>query len=335
MLIAVSDQSQVAAARRAAESLAKELNFDDARAGRVALVATEMATNILKHAARGEMIVAPFADGTGRGIELLAADKGPGIADVARALEDGYSTVGTPGTGLGAIRRQADIFDLYSRPGAGTLVMARIRGENAPRAPVVDAPMSGIEIGAVVVPYPGEIECGDSWAFGRRGGMPSLLAIDGSGHGPQAALAAQTAVTAFGKSDHKDGVPLMETIHRALAPTRGGAVAVAIGDASAHLVRFVGVGNISAAAVAGGTTKRMVSHNGTAGHVAPRIREFIYPYDGDLTIILHSDGVSAKWDLDAYPGLARCRPAIIAGVLSRDFRRGNDDAMVVVMRIAA
>lgn len=335
MLIAVSDQSQVAAARRAAENLAKDLHFDDARVGRVALVATEMATNILKHAARGDLIVSPFRDGTGSGVELLAADKGPGIADVARALEDGYSTVGTPGTGLGAIRRQADVFDLYSRLGAGTLVMARLRGESAPRAPAADASLRGVEIGVVIVPYPGEFECGDSWAFGTRSGMPALLAIDGSGHGPQAASAARTAVEAFDKSDQRDSVPLMETLHRALAPTRGAAVAVARIDAAARLVRFVGVGNISAAVIAGGTTKRMVSHNGTAGHVAPRIREFTYPYSGDPVVVLHSDGLSAKWDVDAYPGLATCRPSVIAGVLSRDFRRGNDDAMVVVMRIAA
>ena len=132
-----------------------------------------------------------------------------------------------------------------------------------------------------------------------------------------------------------DSVRLMETIHRALAPTRGAAVAVARVDRSARLVRFSGVGNISAALVSEGATKRMVSLNGTAGHIAPRMREFTYPYSGAPTLILHSDGVSAKWDLAAYPGLASCRPSIIAGLLSRDFRRTNDDALIVVLRVAA
>lgn len=331
MLIAISDQSQIAGARRTAEARARSLGFDELRTGRVALIATEMASNILKHATHGHLTVAPFADSTGRGLELLAADKGPGIGDVARSLEDGYSTVGTPGSGLGAIRRQADIFDIWSRPGAGTVLMARILAEDGAAGGVA----ADWEIGTVLVPYPGELECGDSWAFGLKSGAPSLFAVDGSGHGPQAALAARSAVEAFEKSDQMDSVRVMETVHRALAPTRGAAVAVARVDRPARLVRFSGVGNIGAALVSDGTIKRMVSLNGTAGHVAPRMREFTYPFSGAATIILHSDGVSAKWDLPVYPGLAACRPSTIAALLSRDFRRTNDDSLVAVLRVAA
>ncbi|HXE29260.1 MAG TPA: ATP-binding SpoIIE family protein phosphatase [Stellaceae bacterium] len=330
MLIAISDQSQIAAARRSAEAIARELGFDELRVGRVALIATEMASNVLKHASHGHLMLTRFADSTGRGLEVLAADKGPGIRDVARSLEDGYSTVGTPGTGLGAIRRQADIFDIYSRPGAGTVVMARILAEDGTAGVAGDC-----EIGIVLLPYPGELECGDSWAFGLKSGVPSLFAVDGSGHGPHAASAARSAVEAFEKSDQMDSVRVMETIHRALAPTRGAAVAVARVDRPAQLVRFSGIGNIAAALVSEGVVKRMVSLNGTAGHVAPRVREFTYPYSGAATVILHSDGVSAKWDLASYPGLAACRPSIIAGLISRDFRRTNDDSLVAVLRVAA
>ena len=330
MLIAIDDQTQIAAARRRAEALARELTLDGSRAGRVALVATEMASNILKHATHGHLQLTRFADGTGSGIELLAMDKGPGIADVARSLEDGYSTAGTPGTGLGAIRRQADIFDIYSRPDAGTVVMARVLAHEGSVGASADC-----ELGITLVPYPGEVECGDSWAFGLKSGAPSLFAVDGSGHGPHAALAARSAVEAFEKSDQMDSVRVMETIHRALAPTRGAAIAIARLDRAEKLVRFSGVGNISAALFSDGTTKRMVSLNGTAGHVAPRVREFTYPYSGAATILLHSDGVSAKWDLGAYPGLAASRPSIIAGVLNRDFRRTNDDALIAVLRVAA
>jgi anti-sigma regulatory factor (Ser/Thr protein kinase) len=329
MLITISDQSQIAGARRAAASFTRELGFDDDQAGRVAIIATEMAGNIFKHGANGYLIIDRFTDGSGNGIELLAADKGPGIADIARALEDGFSTAGTPGTGLGAIRRQADQFDLYSRAGAGTVVMARIIGEKNTTMPE----RAEIALGQVVIPYPGEIECGDSWAFGLGNGRPSLLAVDGSGHGPQAATAARTAVTTFETSDRADAVRLMETMHRALAPTRGAAVAVAQIDAAAGQIHFVGVGNIAAAVIEStGSIKRMVSHNGTAGQIASRIREFIYPCGRDATVVLHSDGLSAKWDTASYPGLMTHHPSVVAGVLSRDFRRANDDAMVVVMR---
>ncbi len=331
MLIAIADQSQIAASRRAAEVLARNLGFDELRAGRLALIATEMASNILKHATRGHLMVARFDDSTGTGVELLAMDKGPGIGDVTRSLEDGYSTAGTPGTGLGAIRRQADIFDIYSRPGAGTVVMARVLGtDRAPTGVAADC-----ELGLVLIPYPGEVECGDSWAFGLKSGVPTLFAVDGSGHGPQAASAARSAVEDFENIDQMDSVRIMETIHRALAPTRGGATAVARVDRDARLVRFSGIGNISAAVVSEGSTMRMISHNGTAGHVASRLRECSYPFTGSPTVLLHSDGVSAKWELEAYPGLAVCRPSVIAGVISRDFRRSNDDSLIVVLRAAA
>ncbi len=124
----------------------------------------------------------------------------------------------------------------------------------------------------------------------------------------------------------------MELVHRALAPTCGGAVAVARVDRAAKLVRFVGVGNITGVIVMGADIKRMVSHNGTAGHVAPRIREFTYPYIGTPTVILHSDGLTTKWDLAAYPGLVATHPSLVAGVLYRDHARGRDDVSVVAMQ---
>jgi hypothetical protein len=97
-------------------------------------------------------------------------------------------------------------------------------------------------------------------------------------------------------------------------------------------VRFVGVGNITGALLSNGELRRMVSHNGTVGHIAPRIREFTYPFAGDAVVILHSDGLSAKWNLADYPGLATSHPSLIAGILFRDYRRDRDDASIVVLR---
>ena len=158
------------------------------------------------------------------------------------------------------------------------------------------------------------------------------MLVDGSGHGVEAARAAETAVRTF--SDNADAAceVIVERIHRALAPTRGGAVAVARIDTAARVVRFVGVGNISAMLVNAGKSRHMVSHNGTAGHVAPRIREFTYDFTSDPLVILHSDGLTSRWDFAAYPGLAAQHPSLVAGVLLRDHRRGRDDASVVAMR---
>ena len=323
----VRDASEVGEARRAAAGLAQRNGFSRDVEARIALVATEMATKLLKHAGEGVVAINEFGDAGGSGIELIALDKGPGIADVARCLIDGFSTAGSPGTGLGAVARVSDSHAIYSRPGIGTVVMVRFLAPNA-------GPPGALEIGVVIDTYPGESVCGDGWATanGRRGA--SLLLVDGSGHGPLAAHAAEIATRAFAANIDKECVPLVETIHRALAPTRGAALAIANIDRDAQVIRFVGVGNIGAVLASGGAARRMASYNGTAGHVAPRIREFTYPFTGRPLVILHSDGLSARWEIDAYPGLAASHPSLVAGMLFCHHRRGRDDATVVAMRAA-
>ena len=222
--------------------------------------------------------------------------------------------------------RKADWFAIFSRPGLGTAVLARFVAAPPP-------PDRGrIVIGAIVDPYPGEYVCGDGWAYAESPGGGTVLAVDGLGHGEYAARAAAVAVEVFLANADRDCVRLVETLHRALAPTRGAALAVARLDRTERVVRFVGIGNITGAMIGDGQLRHMVSHNGTAGHVAPRIREFTYPFAGEPTLILHSDGMSARWDLGSYPGLAVAHPALIAGILFRDHRRGRDDCSVVVVR---
>jgi anti-sigma regulatory factor (Ser/Thr protein kinase) len=322
MLSVVNDRSQVAEARRAAAAHARGRGFDEIGIARIALAATELATNLVKHGGGGEIVIDNFADRDGVGLELLAIDRGCGINDVARAVEDGYSTTGSPGTGLGAIRRQADVFALWSRPGQGAAVMARFR-----RGPAG----SGIAVGAVVRPIAGEATAGDAWQVKSSPAGPTVALIDGSGHGAPAALAAQAGLQEFDARTEYDCVRLMEAMHRALAATRGGAAAIARIDAGQQIVRYVGIGNIAGAVVVDGVVHRMVSLNGIAGHVASRIREFTYAWCPDATIILHSDGLSARWDINAYPGLAASHPSLVAGVLFRDYRREKDDACVVVL----
>ena len=330
MITSVVHSSEVGEARRAATDFARKAGGNEPQLGRIALVATEMATNIVKHAAAtgGALVAERFDDAAGTGIELLAIDKGPGMADVRACLADGFSTAGSPGSGLGAIARQADVFGVYSRPALGTAVSARF--VFAP--PTMSAPAT--DIGAISVPYPGETLCGDQWTFDAGGdtGGSTLFVVDGSGHGMYAAEAAGLAVRIFAEHAAEDCVSLIERVHRGLAPTRGAAVAVARIDTPARLVRFVGVGNIAATVITGFDARRMISHNGTAGHIAPRIREFTYAFAATPCVVLHSDGLSNRWRLADYPGLAACHPSLIAAVLFRDFRRARDDATIAVIR---
>src|SRR5262245_55928728 len=159
MTIDVSDASAAGEVRRSATGLAAGLEFTEEDQGRVALVATEVATNLVKHAKDGQVVLRSLSAVEGGGVELLALDRGPGIADLARCLRDGFSTVGTSGAGLGAIRRLADQFDVTSTPGLGTTLAARLRRKGEKPGPRPAA----VDIGAVCLPVAGEEACGDAW----------------------------------------------------------------------------------------------------------------------------------------------------------------------------
>lgn len=321
--VRITDSTAVAQARRTAQSLGESIGLGDVAGGRLALVATELGSNVLKHGGGGELIVAM----AGRGIDVLALDRGPGMADVAACMADGYSTSGTPGNGLGAVRRLAQQFHVASWPGRGTAVLAHVNETG--RADDLPAP-----IAAVVVPKPGEESCGDSWSCHEDAEGRTLFVVDGIGHGPEAARAAHEAVLAFQR--HRDAAvaDIIEAVHQALRPTRGAAIAVARLDWASSSIAFAGLGNIGSVAVPRqGPLKRMVSHNGTAGHTARRIQSFDYPCSEGL-IVMYSDGIGNNWSFDPYPGLVLMPPRLVAGVLYRDAARGRDDAAVLVARTA-
>lgn len=330
-VVSVAEPSQVSDARRSGVALAAALDFDETSAGRVALVITEAGTNLVKHAGGGDVVLRGGGRAPGAWVELLALDRGPGMPNVARCLEDGFSTSGSPGTGLGAVKRLASTFDVYSRPGLGTALLARVNGSTG-RPP---RPRT-LEVEGLCIAKPGEEVCGDAFAEDPRADGTSLIVVDGLGHGASAADAARVAVAAFREAVGRRPAVRLERVHQALRATRGAAVAVADLDLAAQVVRFAGLGNIAGRIVhEDGAAEHMVSQPGTAGHLARAIHEYTYRWPPGAVVVLHSDGVTAHYDLTRYPGLTQRHPALIAGVLLRDAARGRDDATVVVARARA
>ena len=131
VLIHIEDRTQVGEARRVAAQITEALAFDATQSGKVALAVTEAATNIVKHAGSGEILLAPLVRGSAAGLEILALDRGPGISNVMDSLRDGFSTAGSMGTGLGALSRVSPSFDLYSQPGRGTALRLEVWGTSA------------------------------------------------------------------------------------------------------------------------------------------------------------------------------------------------------------
>ncbi len=326
IVVPVTEASQVGEARRAVAAMTRLLGFDEEGGSKAALVVTETATNLVKHARQGVLVLSPLEENGVSGIELLALDKGPGMADAGRCLRDGFSTASTPGTGLGAVVRQSAFVDIYSRQPTGTAMVCRLWAGAPPTAG------HRVRVEVVSVPRTDEEVCGDSWAVVRQDGQTLVLVADGLGHGPHAAEASATAARVFRDSIRLAPVDILQTAHRALRSTRGAAVAVAQVDPAGESIRFAGVGNIAGVVVAAGVARSMVSHNGTVGHEARKFQEFTYPFPSGALLVMHSDGLGSRWGLEAYPGLAARDPALVAGVLYRDFQRGRDDVTVLVAR---
>src|SRR4030095_16501731 len=240
-----------------------------------------------------------------RGIELLALDKGPGIANVGESMRDGVSSSGTPGTGLGAIARMADFHDLYSHPAHGTAVLARFWSD-----PAGTARVRRIAVGGLSVARAGERVCGDDWTLVRRADGLSLMVADGLGHGPDAAEAAREATRVFRGRALDGPAAALQMTHDALRSTRGAAAALGDIDDARGVVTYSGGGNSAGAVLAGGTRRDLMR----------TFSEFTYPWPGDALMVLPSDGLVLHWTLEAYPGLAGRDASLVAGVLYPEFR---------------
>jgi anti-sigma regulatory factor (Ser/Thr protein kinase) len=327
-LIAVVERSQVSEARHLASRAAVEAGLDEETVHRAGLVATELATNLVRHTTNGGVILLSIAEaGDGVAVQLRALDNGPGIPDLALALTDGHSSGQTPGTGLGAVRRLSLLFDIHSTPESGTAVLARV-GAAQPRT----GSTPGFEIGAVSVPIPGESVCGDGWTVSLWDDVVTVVVIDGLGHGPYARAAAAAALAVI-RPNRPVAAPasLLEAMHVATRSTRGAAGAVCTLRAGGRRAIFCGIGNVMGAILDGESRRQMVSSNGTLGYQVRSPREFSYPWTPDSRVVMASDGMQSHWNVDRYPELVNRHPALLAAVLYRDFSRQRDDVTVVVV----
>lgn len=321
--ISVADLSSVGEARRAGGRLAAGMGFDEIKSGKLAIIITEAARNAVVHGRGGQIILAARKSNEYACIDVIALDKGPGIADIGKAMADGYSTAETPGTGLGAIRRLAADFEIFTTR-QGTALFARLETKSEVK--------EAFKVCAFAIPVAGERLCGDAVCCVQWPGKTVILNVDSLGHGPEAAEAAQEAVRIFEASSMSAPGEVLVRLHEALKKTRGAAAAIAEISPVAGTLTYAGVGNICGIVLSRTLRRNMVSHNGTLGHVMPRVQEFKVDWPRDGILIMHSDGVRTRWDLSAYPGLLARSPALIAGVLFRDFRRDRDDSSVAVVK---
>ncbi|HMF55858.1 MAG TPA: ATP-binding protein [Pyrinomonadaceae bacterium] len=341
--IEIINEASVGACRRSVHEYARSLGFGETELGQIDIVVQEIGTNAMHYAIENRWLHFARAPGDSTGLELFYWDTGPGIYDVDRAIHDGVSTSGSLGAGLGTIRRMMDEFEIYStvrktgrlKPGSirrtshGTALMAR---------KWLDAELtqtSGIEserFGVWTRPHPSEELNGDAYFIRRRGARYLVAVIDGLGHGGGAKEAADAAL---GVLDDWMGEPLEEVFHfthNALRATRGAVMGAAIIDEDAGRFHYAGVGNVEARVFNVPEPLTALPVNGTLGARMGKVKVWTHTWTRGATLVMASDGLSAAWDMDSYPGLLSRSPQMLAGILMRDYARNADDATVLVTR---
>lgn len=324
---AISDAGSVGSVRRAALALGHNLGLPPQRLADLTIVTSELASNLHKHADDGVIHLRAVRAGGDAGVELVATDVGPGMADLTASGRDGHSTAGTLGIGLGAMARQATELDAYSQPGTGTVLVLSVWGRSRP--PVRWA-------AGLARPIVGEPVSGDGYAVREVDGRPQALLCDGLGHGAFAATASQSLKATFREAPADRPSAVLEHVHRRVSHTRGAVAALIELNPAMGTVSCASVGNIAGWIVGPATRRGLAAQPGIVGDRERRtIRELDYPLGGEDVVVLHTDGVTDRWDLGRYPGLLRRDPLVIAATLMRDAALRRDDAGVLVARMVA
>lgn len=328
----VIDRTFFNSVKRDINRLAESYGFEESKRGKIDIIVSELTSNLVKHTTQGgEILVKPIGHNKITGIEILCIDNGPGMTDPQRMMEDGVSTAGSKGEGLGAVKRLSDDFDLYSLYGNGTVILSRLYLSDKEKKEKENK--DSFDISAVMVPKPGETDCGDGWTFISGKDQHAIIALDGLGHGPDAHQAAMEGIEAFKEHSQEDPSSIIKHIHQAIKKTRGAVGALGILNNKNSQFSFCGIGNIGGKIFSMEGVKNLISYNGILGHNVPTIiHNHPFPWNISSLLIMHSDGLKSRWDISKYPDLKKHDTSVIAATLYKDNNRKTDDVLIIVGR---
>lgn len=328
--IGVSHSSDVSVARRKAKKMATEVGFDEKATEEVAIVVSELASNLVKYAKLGFLSLTPIEVGGLAGLQIESQDSGPGIPDIEAAIGDGTSTGGSLGAGLGAVNRLMDEFDISSQHsgGGGTHIMCRrwVRPEK-PR--VTPCPLS---FGAAARAHPKMDVNGDAFVIKQWSNSALVGVIDGVGHGQFAHRAAKTARQYVESHFDQPLAAMFRGVQRACRSTRGVVMALARFEWERARLTFASVGNIEVRVFGNSQPMNFMIRRGLIGFNAPDPVVTEHHWEPGYVMVLHSDGLKTLWRWEDFPGFAGASATLTAQRLLRGLARDNDDATVVVVK---
>lgn len=325
------DRSYFAILKREIHNLVSNAGFDNKKTGESDIIVAEMASNLIKHAGGGEILARIIDDEGEQYIELLSIDNGPGMTDPLKMIQDGFSTANTLGHGLGSIKRLSDFFEIYSLKDWGTIILSRIYKNEQPLFSV----KKKIEVRCLVVAKPGETLSGDSAYHGKLKNDDIVVFLgDGLGHGPDAHMAVNTAISSLKNCEEETPVEILRHMNKACKKTRGLVGSAAVYLAKEKRWRIAGIGNIATRTQNQLISKSYISYNGIIGMNIPNtMKEQEVQAERGQILIMCSDGIKTRWELQKYFGIFKYDPTMLAAVIYKDFARKTDDMSVVTCRI--
>jgi anti-sigma regulatory factor (Ser/Thr protein kinase) len=329
-LIGVIHGSDVNEARQRAQAMALAIGFDETTSAEVALAVSELGTNLLRHTKGGTLALTPLVDGRRVGMQVIAQDCGPGIADVEQALRDGFSTAGGLGYGLGTVNRLMDELDIVSE--LGTSGGTRIACRRWLRTHVRRAMPGPLGFGAASRAHPRMTENGDAFVIKCWDDSALVAVIDGLGHGPFARRAAQTARQYVERHVDQPLDVIFRGVGRACRATRGVVMALARFDWGGTRLTFASIGNIEARVFGSVEPINFALRRGIVGVNAPNPVVTLHRWQPNQVLVLHSDGLTTHWRWEDFRDLRSVSASVMARRLLQALAKDDDDATVLVVK---
>lgn len=326
----IEERSYLAYVKREIRQQVAETHFSKNKAAEIDIIVSELTSNLIKHAGRGELLFRIGNVGANATFEIISIDSGPGMSDSNKMIRDGMTTTKTLGQGLGAIQRMSDTFQLFSINKWGTIAYSKVQSKKEKAEGKIDR----LKIRAILVPKPNEIFCGDGYATKYTEDEIHIFFGDGLGHGEYAFEAVKHAGSFFLKCEENDPVEIIRAMHKSVRKTRGLVATVATFNFKTNLWKVCGVGNITTRIYLGMLFNNYSAYNGIVGLNIPRnMKAFTTEGEKNQYIIMCSDGLKTRWDLYNYPSILKYDSTILAAALYKDFARRTDDASILIGKL--
>jgi len=345
LMLDIDSEADIGICRRKSVTIAGKLGFDDVKVGEVAILVSELVTNVLKHGGgKGRIMICRLdTEENHKAIEIICCDYGKGIHDLKNAMQDGFTDKQTLGIGLGTIRRFSDVFETNFDINSATnsIEISTLRNFSHCLRVLKWVPEKhwlgtnrSLSIGASTRSIPGETLNGDCYLISHLSSTKTIVAvIDGLGHGKEAHLASSIIKEQLLLKSNLALDELIKYTHQAARGTRGAVIGIVLIDIDNSKLYFAGIGNIEGFILSPTGKRSLISFGGILGHNirTPHILDFSFN-TGD-TLCIFSDGITTRWNTNDIDWTEHSQKT--ADYILNNYSRINDDATVLIVNHTA